>query len=132
MAMRDQQRAALAYEHVAAYVDEDKAVKKKYATIVHKMPALLQSAGLCQALHFAWSRDNEQRKYVEHFAGQLAYCLGVQKLDAEQLLDHVRRASLGEYLVLTDEALLCAAWYRRLVQGVLKIEASEADAEASS
>lgn len=132
MASRDQQRAALAYDHVSRYLDANggtKASAKKYATIVHKMPALLQSAGLCQALHFAESRkDEDQRAYVGHLAAQLSPCLGLDKpLDGKQLLDRVRRASLPEYLVLTDEAMACAAWYRRLVQGVLKIDHAEAD-----
>lgn len=130
MAMRDQQRAAMAFEHVKAYVGrEDNA--KKYATMVHKMPALLQSAGLCQALHFAWSRKNaEQRQYVEHLAAQLSRCVATTEgLDSGQLLVRVRSAPLGEYLRLTDEAMACAAWYRRLVQGVLKIDAAEADGD---
>ena len=127
MSSRDRERAALAYEHVAKYLDRDRAEQKKYATIVHKMPALLQSAGLCQALHFVRSRrDEEQRGYVEHLAAQLSRCAG-EKLDAEGLLRRARTASLQEYLLLTDEAIACAAWYRRLVQGVLKIDAQQAD-----
>lgn len=132
MANRDQDRAAVAYDHVKRYVGDDdktKAKAKKYATMVHKMPALLQSAGLCQALHFAQSRpDQDQRKYVTHLAQQLTRCVGGNTpMDADRLLERVRRAELDEYLTLTDEAMACAAWYRRLVQGVLKIEAAEAD-----
>lgn len=129
MAMRDQERAALAYKHVDAYARGGDGPKKKYATIVHKMPSLLQSAGLCQALHFAKSRpDEDQRRYVDHLAEQLSRCIGGKTpLSGDQLLERVRRASLGEYLQLTDEAMACAAWYRRLVQGVLKIDAAEGD-----
>jgi CRISPR-associated protein Cmr5 len=129
MATRDQERAALAYDHVSAYLLKDEA--KKYATIVHKMPSLLQSAGLCQAMHFASSRkDKDQQRIVDHLARQL-HRVNPAIIDDKTLLERCRKASLAEYLQLTDEAMACAAWYRRLVQGVLKIEASEADDEDS-
>lgn len=130
MTTRDQQRAILAFQHIQPYAQKPERERKKYATIVHKLPALLQSAGLCQALHFVQSREEHQRPYLDHLATQLSRCLGLsanQSLSAEQLLERVRRAALPEYLQLTDEAMACAAWYRRLVQGVLKIEASAAE-----
>jgi CRISPR-associated protein Cmr5 len=130
MATRDQQRAALAYKHVSAYVGDDDNVKKrakKYATIVHKLPALLQTSGLCQALHFVASRtDTEQRSYIDHLAEQLSRVdPGIKA--REDLLKKAREANLDGYLRLTDEAMACAAWYRRLVQSLLKIEMGEGD-----
>lgn len=131
MATRDQQRAALAYDHVKTYApsdkddDKKKAQRKKYATMVHALAPLLQTAGLCQALHFAKSRsDKDQQIIVEHFAEQLGRVNSSIKT-GEQLLERARKADLAEYLQLTDEAIACAAWYRRLVQGVLKIEAGD-------
>lgn len=127
MATRDQERAALAYKHVSEYAaPEKKKQAKKYATIVHSLPSLLQTAGLCQALHFAQSREEDQRTIVGHFAEQLARVNPAIK-SGEALLERARKADLAEYLQLTDEALACAAWYRRLVQGVLKIQAGDSD-----
>jgi len=134
MATRDQARAALAYEHVSAYAytehePEKKAKAKKYATIVHALPALLHTAGLCQALHFAHSRkDEDQKEIVAHLADQLSRVNpAILKGDAQALLKRAREAPLAEYLQLTDEAMACAAWYRRIVQGVLKIEAADTE-----
>lgn len=136
MATRDQERAALAYEHVSAYLTKDKKRQKKYASIVHALPSLLQSAGLCQALYFADSRgDEDQRAIIDHLAVQLARVsptLGGKptlKKSGDALLERARKAELTEYLALTDEAMACAAWYRRLVQGVLKIEAADKDSD---
>ncbi len=129
MASRDQQRAARAYEDVSRYLNKDEASRKKYATMVYKLPSLLQTAGLCQTLHFAAGRsggkDGDSRAVVEHLAGQLHRVNGVIT-NADSLLERARRAELAEYLALTDEAMACAAWYRRLVQGVLKIDPSDA------
>ena len=44
-----------------------------------------------------------------------------------ELMKKVREAKLTTYLRLTHEATLCASWYRRMVQGVLKIDHADAD-----
>ncbi|MCU0693121.1 MAG: type III-B CRISPR module-associated protein Cmr5 [Polyangiaceae bacterium] len=120
---RDQDRAALAYKHVEGYLEANEERQKKYATMIHKLPALLQTAGLCQALHFVHSRGGEgQKEIVQQFADQLQRVNPAIKT-GDQLLQRARSADLAEYLQLTDEALSCAAWYRRIVQGVLKVEA---------
>lgn len=126
MPTRDQERAAMAFEHVNTFAGDDKKARaKKYGTMVHKLPALLQTAGLCQTLHFVQARgDEDQRLLVGHFAKQLQRVNSAIN-DSNALLARARQADLAEYLQLTDEAMACAAWYRRLVQGILKIEASD-------
>jgi CRISPR-associated protein Cmr5 len=122
----DQARAQLAFEHVMAVKNwREEERRRKYATIVHSMPALLRSAGLSQALHFVKSRkDENQRLLLVHLAAQL------KRVDAtitneEKLLEAVRTAPLSKYLRLTQEALACVTWYRRFVQGELRIEAGD-------
>jgi CRISPR-associated protein Cmr5 len=118
----------MAFDHVSTFAGENnKARAKKYGTMVHKLPALLQTAGLCQALHFIQARgDQEQRLLVGHLATQLNR-VNREIQDPDTLLRRARRAELEEYLQLTDEAMACAAWYRRMVQGILKIEASDGE-----
>lgn len=123
-----QQRATVAYERVAAFLSKPEAAQKKYATIAHKMPALLRSAGLCQALHFVQSRpDEHQRRWLEDLATHLGARVDAGIRDVDTLLDTVRTADTWSYLVLTREAIACADWHRRMVQGVLRIDAAEAD-----
>jgi len=128
MATLEQQRALLAHRHVLGISNRSRdEERKKYASIVHSMPALLRSAGLSQAFHFIATRKHEaQRILLDHFAEQLCRVDG-GITDTESLLKAVRNAELGRYLRLSQEAILCADWYRRLVQGILKIEAGEAD-----
>lgn len=132
MATLDQRRAALAFEHVSEFVgDAKQGDAKKYASMVHKLPALLASAGLCQALYFVESRSDErrehQRKLVDHLAKQLER-IDPQITSTAKLLERTRGADLASYLRLTQETIACAAWYRRMVQAVLKLEA-DADRE---
>lgn len=123
MATAEQHRAMLAFSHVNAIKQLDEKRRKKYASMVHTMPALLRSAGLCQAMHFVASRNNgDQRVLLNHFAEQLRRVVN-QISNPDALLDKVRGANLSAYFRLTHEALAVADWYRRMVQSILKIEA---------
>lgn len=124
MASLDRKRAEGAFKDVS---EVPSAQHKKYATLVHKLPALISSAGLCQALHFLQSRNEPAgRLFLDHLARQLRRVdPGIH--DANALLDRSRKAETLAYLHLSREALACAAWYRRMVQGVLKIEHADAD-----
>lgn len=126
MATRDQERAQLAWKHIHA-VQESKLDAKRYGSTVHGLPALMRNAGLSQALHFVLSRNKpEATQALAHLAEQL------KRVDrtitgVEPMLKAVREADLGAYLRLTQEALACVNWYKRFVQGVLKVEASDDD-----
>ncbi len=132
MATRDQERAKLAWDHIAAVNDPAKKHdKKKYGSVVHGLPALIRNAGLSQALHFVLSRKDAEAKLVlAHLAAQLAAIDAVIKAAPESgrtdaLLKAARESDVGRYLRLTQEALACVTWYKRLVQGVLGVDASE-------
>ncbi len=125
----DQTRAKLAFADITEVKKLDEAGRKKYASMVHAMPSLLRSAGLSQALHFVQSRKNDdQKRLVEHFAKQLSR-LNAKIKTSDDLLREVRESELSMYLRMTQEALACANWYRRFVQGELRIEAGSSDDE---
>ncbi|XXY45287.1 type III-B CRISPR module-associated protein Cmr5 [Sorangium sp. So ce269] len=123
----DQQRALLAHEHVTSVKGWPDEKRKKYGGMVHRLPALVRSAGLSQALHFVSSRKaGEQKLVLDHLAHQLRH-IDASIEGGKELLDAVRRAKLPRYLALTRETLACVDWYRRLVQGELGIEPGEQD-----
>ncbi|MBI4819679.1 MAG: type III-B CRISPR module-associated protein Cmr5 [Deltaproteobacteria bacterium] len=124
----DQDRARLAFQHVSEVLEPE---RKEYATLVHKLPALLARAGVCQSLHFLKSRDMPaSNRLLEHLALQLKRVNG-GITSAETLLARAREAPQAEYLRLTRESMATAAWYRRMVQGVLEIDMAAADGERS-
>jgi len=121
----------LAWEHITAVKQGAEASQKRYGSVVHGLPALIRNAGLSQALHFVLSRkDAEARLVLAHLAAQLAAIDAVIKAAPENgrtdaLLKAARESDVGRYLRLTQEALACVTWYKRLVQGVLGVDASE-------
>lgn len=111
------------YEQVDEYHNNPlKADKEKYESMAHKLPILVRTAGLTQALAFVDSRKEEPfRDLLEHLAQVVAEC------DREQLLEQSRNAELQEYIYLTRKTMLALKWYKRFAQSVLEDEATEAD-----
>ena len=108
----EQQRAALAFEHVQS-VGEDH--QKTYGSMAQKLPALIRSAGLCQALHFVKSRKKPALDtLLSHLAEQLRRRMDEGITDADSLCKIVREAKLSQYLWFTREALATVTWYSRL------------------
>lgn len=118
----EQTRAALAYGHVQEIQAIAEAEQTRYGAMAHKLPALLRSAGLCQALHFVSSRQKPTYdRLLGHLAAQLRR-VDPEIGDASSLCDRVRSAELPTYLWLSREALACTSWYSRLAQSVLRVE----------
>jgi len=129
MATRDQARAKLAWAHVEGVQGAERFNTKRYGAMVHGLPALIRNAGLSQALHFVLSRNNdESKRLLDHLAAQLAATdKGIRDANGgrDALLRAAREAEAGRYLRLTQGALACVTWYKRLVTGVLGVDASE-------
>jgi CRISPR-associated protein Cmr5 len=128
--MLDQTRANLAWEHITT-VKNDKSDKQKttYGSTVHGLPTLIRSAGLSQALHFVLSRNKPEATLVlDHLSVQLTR-VDKNITDYQTLLQVVRKADLGRYLRLTQETLACVNWYKRFVQGVLNVDATDEGTE---
>ena len=121
----EQQRAALAYRHVSLVKESAETERKIYGSMALKLPVLIRTAGLCQALHFIRSRKKEALDtLLQHLAEQL------RRVDsaidgADGLLAKVRAADLSQYLWLSREALAAVEWYARLAQSELKIDRTE-------
>src|SRR5262245_6912947 len=117
----EQRRAALAFEHVSliqAATDEE---RERYGGMAQKLPVLIRTAGLCQALHFIQSRNKPiLGTLLDHLAEQLKRAdPGIS--DAKSLCERARKAELQKYLWLAREALASAEWYARLAQSELKV-----------
>lgn len=145
----EQQRAARAFsdvQAVAAKHAENSSGRKRYGSLALKLPALVRTAGLCQALHFLQSRNDggAARTLLVHLAGQLKRVdpkiAGVEVVEdgaeggtaegreqavlqvIDRLLHRIRCAELRDYLRLSREAVAVGNWYSRLTRSVLKVE----------
>lgn len=123
----DQTRATMAWGHIANIADKNESERKKYGTIVHALTPMLRTAGLSQSLHYVLARNNDAQVLIlDHLAAQLRR-VDPTINDRSALLKRAREAELSDYLRLSQEALRCLNWYRRFVQGVLKVEADQDD-----
>jgi CRISPR-associated protein Cmr5 len=96
----DQQYSASAYEQVLPIKNLGEKEYKKYGAMAHKLPILIHTAGLAQALEFVNSRGKPiQKRLLEHLA------ITIGQSDTKTLLATVRSAPLSRYIRLTRQIL---------------------------
>ena len=127
---RDQQNAAQVFNQVKKLLECERKEQKQYGSIAHKLPVLIRSAGLAQALAFVAAtakrgKDAEKTKWTPQLQllDDLAQMLKLE--NAEELLTQSRSVSLDEYMFLTQTALAALLWYKRYAQSVLDVEPSD-------
>ena len=117
MPTRDQEYAAQIFQQVQGVASLGEKERKKYGSIAHKLPILIRSAGLVQALAFVAARGSpSQQRLLEHIA------VVVGEGTAAQLLNRSRTADLASYMALTQRVSVALLWYKRFAQSVLDIE----------
>jgi CRISPR-associated protein Cmr5 len=123
MQTRDQRYAIAAHEKVSAikeqYKDQPEAVKP-YGAMSHKLPILIRTAGLSQALTFVDARGKPIQKTL---LKDLAETIGQSDTDA--FLRQARTAGLKEYMLLTRQSLDALLWYKRFAQSILKVDVDD-------
>ena len=123
MRTRNQEYAAQIFEQVTQ-VGEDE--RKKYGSLAHRLPVLIRTAGLAQALAFVDARGkNPGKRLLDDIAAVLRF------KDKDELLRRSREAELPEYMRLTRDVLTSLVWYKRFAQSVLGVEpgADEGDSD---
>lgn len=121
MQTRDQLYASDAFKKVSAFAkkhEEGSDERKQYGSMAHKLPVLIRTAGLAQALSFVEARGKE------HSHQQLLRDLA-ETVGEPNLCQRARAAHVVEYMRLTQKALAALLWYKRFAQSVLKIETGE-------
>ncbi len=124
MQTRDQKYAAAVYKQIEQIKKKEEKQYKRYGAMAHKLPILIRTAGLAQALEFVNSRGKQEQRQL---LADLAVTVG--QSDTETLLRQARGVELGEYMRLTQQVMAALLWYKRFAQSVLGVDASEATAE---
>lgn len=113
----EQGRAKFAYDQVkkVAVDANPEDLKKKYKSGAKKLPILIKTNGLAQALAYIQNRDNYPRLY-----GQIASWLRTKELiEGGDLVDQVVNMESNEYRRITTETLALLNWVRRFVDGLM-------------
>ena len=113
----EQGRAKFAYDQVkkVAIDTNPEDLKKKYKSGAKKLPVLIKTNGLAQALAYIQNRDNYPRLY-----GQIASWLRTKGLiEGGDLVEQVVNMESNEYRRITTETLALLNWVRRFVDGLM-------------
>lgn len=122
MTTRQQQYASSAHQKVEALTGRDNAFKTRYGSIAHRLPVLIRSAGLAQALAYVDARGKDEGQQL---LDDLAEVVGVTNRNT--LTSQSRTNALLEYMYLTDQCLDALLWFKRFAQTILNVEPGEGE-----
>ena len=116
MQTRDQEYAQAAFKQVKAIKDTSSA--NSYGSMAHKLPILIHTSGLAQALAFVHSRGKEGGP--QQLLADLSQTV-LRDDTAQELLKQSRESNLREYIRLTELTLAALLWYKRYAQSILGV-----------
>lgn len=117
----EQQYARDIYPLVKGYArahTEDSKERKEYGSMAHRLPILVQTAGLVQALAFVDAKGKNPHKELLSHLALVVNGSG----DINALLSLSRDAEFREYRYLTQRVNLALSWFKRFAQSVLKVD----------
>ncbi|GEM_PF-103807 len=123
---RSQKYAAAVYRKVKDVESTKKgdSFRKKYGGMAHKLPVLIRTAGLAQALAFVegkseagWTRLVEDLNAV------------VGKTNGKDLLQASLSEDLFSYMHLTRKTMDALVWFKRFAESVLNVKQGEEDTD---
>lgn len=115
---REQRYASAVYELVEKHVSKEKSFTDKYGSMAHKLPVLIRTAGLAQALAFVEARHKEgtpQRQLLQDLTAVLNQVGQVHGNLGEQS----RTVLLDEYMFLTEACIEALLWFKRFGSSLL-------------
>lgn len=152
MQTREQRFARAALYRVEQVVERrDPTFANLYGGLSHKIPVLILSSGLAQALSFMYARGPVQAKGTKpsvpgatsahhQLLMDLAWVLAVAEGEfpadpartlplpaPDALLRKVQEASLTDYMRMTRLTVQALVWFKRYAQSVLEVEPGDDD-----
>lgn len=115
----EQELAEKVYYKVAE-IEKKKDEASAYGSMAHKLPILIRTAGLAQALAFVESRGKEPQ---HNLLNDLADVVSGQT--RSQFVEDSRKADLQNYVYLTRRTMLALKWFKRFAQSVLGVDPTE-------
>ncbi len=117
MNTRSQTLAARIYPQIARINEEETdGFKSKYGTMAQKLPVLIRTAGLAQAIAFVAAKGKSEKAWKQLLTdlGEILEC---------DLVEESRTVPLSKYRTLTRNTLDALLWYKRFSQSVLDVVA---------
>jgi CRISPR-associated protein Cmr5 len=132
MTTREQRYANKIYGQVKALKESGtKKEQRQYGSFAHRLPILIRTAGLAQALAFvdAKCRESQQGGGNTPPAPKLLNDIAqvIDCTDGDALLEKSRTSPLYEYMRLSQQVMAALLWYKRFAQSVLNIKQGDED-----
>jgi CRISPR-associated protein Cmr5 len=125
MNTREQRYAAAIFSQVSNLPVEPPSYRTKYGSMAHKLPVLIRTAGLAQALAFVDARGGpEHHLLLDHLAQVLGHSNRARLLSMSRG-EIEGPTSLSQYMRLSQQALDALLWYKRFAQSVLGVTGTE-------
>lgn len=121
MQTRDQKYAMAISEQIQKIQKSPEVIYRKYGVMCHKLPILIHTAGLAQALAFV-----ELRK--EPIYKTFLIDLG-ETISEKEVAAKARTVELNDYMHLTAQIMAALVWYKRFAQSILGVDVSDVDDE---
>jgi CRISPR-associated protein Cmr5 len=115
--------AQTVYLRISLLATKDATFRTRYGSLAHRLPVLIRTAGLAQAIAFVSVRGKDEGQQLLR---DVAHSLGMTD---EQLATKSRTAPMLEYMRLTQRTLGTLVWYKRFAQTVLGVDAAQAEHE---
>ncbi len=122
MQTRDQKYAIDIFGRVSKVSKEKKEYQNIYGGMSHKLPILIRTAGLAQALSFVEAKANKVNA-LQQLLKDLSATVEQQDLPAVAR----NTKELSAYIRLTQQVMAALLWYKRFAQSVLDVDASNRD-----
>jgi CRISPR-associated protein Cmr5 len=123
----EQEFADQVYLRTVAFGDQHPkgdGARDQYGSMAHKLPILIRTAGLAEALAFVESRGKEGQHALLEDLAQI-----VDRRNRQEFAGHSRTAEMQEYMYLTRRTILALKWFKRFAQSVLDVDATQEGAQ---
>ena len=103
--------------------------RESYGTMAHRLPVLIRTAGLAQALAFVEAKATgkaDSEKPRQRAYRQLLKDLG-KTVSRADLAEAAREADFLDYMRLTEQVIEALIWYKRYAESVLGVELDQED-----
>ncbi len=107
-------------EEIAKKYEKGSEYRQKYGSMSHKLPLLIRTAGLAQALAFVQAK--KQTAYddlLDHVA------TAVDIKNGKTLAQKSRREHVDGYILLTRRVTAALIWYKRFAESILDVKVTD-------
>ncbi|MCL4871744.1 MAG: type III-B CRISPR module-associated protein Cmr5 [Anaerolineae bacterium] len=123
MQTNQQKFATSAFKQVQTIKSHDEEYRQKYGSMSHKLPLLIHTAGLAQALAFVQAKNKVAYNDLLNHLAETVQWPGAT--NGEKLTEKSRSEHLDGYILLTRRVTSALIWYKRFAESELGVSATQ-------